>query len=144
MKPKQSQRRHGASQQARLEHLMKLACEQGYVSARDIANTYPVADMSADDLARVMARLEEAGVRVELDLFANEQAEARELENSPDVIRLAEVAPRPARISEGNTAEGHAAKAFKPDMVDDTVEWLPSVAVAMVVILTVILILAFM
>lgn len=61
-----------------LELLRKRAHARGYITPEDLRDVMPVEDMSADELARVVLQLEEAGVSVEIEDALNTAARRRE------------------------------------------------------------------
>ncbi len=50
-----------------VDHLMETGRQQGGLEIDDIRRALPVDTMSAEELANVLARLEEAGISVEID-----------------------------------------------------------------------------
>lgn len=64
--------------QETIEALRKRSQGRGYVTTEDLRDVMPVENMSADELARVLLQLEEAGVSVEIEDALNTAARRRE------------------------------------------------------------------
>lgn len=53
--------------EAALSELISLAHRRGGISMEDVRKTLPIESMTADDISRVVARLDEAGFDLEID-----------------------------------------------------------------------------
>ncbi len=66
--------------EARLSQLINAARERGTFSIDELRDAFPITDMDAEDVSSLIARLEEAGISVEIDprLFSPRHDSKRE------------------------------------------------------------------
>ncbi|MGO4526932.1 RNA polymerase sigma factor region1.1 domain-containing protein [Microvirga sp. 2MCAF35] len=78
-----------------LDRLIALGRKQGHLTNRDLEDNLPIASMSAEDIALIVAQLEETGVPVELD----DSLVSPNAKPGPAPVRSAEIIPFPDRAA---------------------------------------------